>query len=470
MAEVLLRKSIPGQKIEDDVDIGLVYDDVTGQVVGFYGHNNTEDTVHLSLGIGARIERITLAPFTSVRQRVDLPQGRRVALRAATIADHPWQRGLGWVAGFDSITVERVYANPARNSPVVLSEALTEFVSSETTSHSTPMPATVDPGDLLDAGAYCTGTPTITASGFTLTGTQTNVSGSGTRLSLFARDAVGDEDGTNVDFVSSAASFMYVLIRRIEAGTWSGDVADIEAAFATGTSVTPDPPNLAPSGGSADYLWIAYGCKDASGTITSAPTDYTNLIAGTNNFGTARRTFEASSENPGTFGGANSEPYIAATEAVPPAAPVGEVVSLYPTADGTDTDVVDEGDATIDLFASIDDDPSSPNDADWNNNTDDAGQAFYLLTDMPSLFDVAVSATITVRYRGAAYDGTGTVTLYARLYQSDESTALSDEVQVAQVTADGSFANTSAVVLTGIVAGSKTVWDGARLRLRWERT
>jgi len=145
-------------------------------------------------------------------------------------------------------------------------------------------------------------------------------------------------------------------------------------------------------------------------------------------------------------------------------------VDLYPTADGTDTDVVDEGDATTDLYASIDDDPASPSDSDWNNNTDDAGQAFYQLTDMPADFDVAVSATITVRYRGAAYDGSGTVTLYARLYQSDESTVLSDEVQVAQVTADGSFANTSAVTLTGIVAGTKTTWDGARLRLRWART
>lgn len=318
--EVFVGRIVPSQK-DDDVDIGLVYDDVTGEIVGLYGHNNTEDTIHLSLGVGARVERITLEPFTTMRQRANLPAGRRPSMRPATIADHPWQQAAGWVAGFDSVTVERVYARPERNSPVVLSEAITEFVSSESTTHNVPMPATVNPGDLLDAGSYITGSSTISASGFTLTGSQANTSGDDTRLSLFAKNAVGNEDGTNVNFATSSSAFMYVTLRRIEEGSWSGDVADIEAAFATGTSTTPNPPNLAPSGGSADYLWIAWGCKDSSGTITSAPTNYTNLITGSGgaNMGTARRTLEASSQDPGTFGGSSSQPYIAATEAIPPA-------------------------------------------------------------------------------------------------------------------------------------------------------
>jgi hypothetical protein len=155
-----------------------------------------------------------------------------------------------------------------------------------------------------------------------------------------------------------------------------------------------------------------------------------------------------------------------------PGAPTSPIATLLATGDGTKTDVVDEGDATSNLHESIDDDPRlpDPNDADWNNNTDAGGSAFYDLSPTPGDFDEAESATILVRYRGQAFDGTGTVTLYARIYQSDESTPLSDEVQVAQVTADSSYTNTSPVTLTGIAAGTKTLWDGARLRLRWERT
>lgn len=146
------------------------------------------------------------------------------------------------------------------------------------------------------------------------------------------------------------------------------------------------------------------------------------------------------------------------------------VVGLHPDGDGNNADVVDEGDATSDLYASIDDDPSSPNDSDWNNNIDDAGQAFYLLTDMPGDFAEASSATITVRYRGQEFGGFDPVTLYARLYQSDETTALSDEVEVAGAIADSAFTSSSPVTLTGIVAANKAIWDDFRVRLRWERT
>ena len=46
----------------------------------------------------------------------------------------------------------------------------------------------------------------------------------------------------------------------------------------------------------------------------------------------------------------------------------GVTVSLFPTGDGTIVDVVNELDTVVNLFASIDEDPDSPNDADWINN------------------------------------------------------------------------------------------------------
>jgi hypothetical protein len=40
-------------------------------------------------------------------------------------------------------------------------------------------------------------------------------------------------------------------------------------------------------------------------------------------------------------------------------------------------------------------------------------------------------------------------------------------VEIATVSADSSFDNTSSVTFTGLSAGSKSIWDGARIRFRW---
>lgn len=146
----------------------------------------------------------------------------------------------------------------------------------------------------------------------------------------------------------------------------------------------------------------------------------------------------------------------------------GISVTLYATGDGTITDVVNELDAASPLWSSIDDDPASFDDDDWINNAITPGtvQFLPLLTDMPAEFDTADSASIVIRYRGQNFS-TESLTLYVRLYQSDESTVLSDEVAVVTVSANSSFDNTAPVTITGVVAGSKAIWDGARLRLRW---
>lgn len=145
-------------------------------------------------------------------------------------------------------------------------------------------------------------------------------------------------------------------------------------------------------------------------------------------------------------------------------------VSLYATADGTITTLVDEADLTVNLYTSIDDDPATPTDTDWVNNSTGTGQGFFDVTDVPADFGTADTAEIVARYRGQNF-GTGTVTLYAQLFQSDESTSLSNEVQVAQVTGNGSFANTTVVSFTGLnTTAGKSVWDAARVRLRWATT
>ncbi len=152
-----------------------------------------------------------------------------------------------------------------------------------------------------------------------------------------------------------------------------------------------------------------------------------------------------------------------------PLFPSGLTVTLFATADGSITDVVNEADAASPLWSSIDDDPATPTDTDWVNNNIDPGtvSAFFDVTDVPADFGNADTATIIVRHRGQNWGG-GTRVLLTQIFQSNESTTMSDEVTVATVTANGSFDNTASLTITGLdTTSGKSVWDAARLRFRW---
>lgn len=146
-----------------------------------------------------------------------------------------------------------------------------------------------------------------------------------------------------------------------------------------------------------------------------------------------------------------------------------ETTVVYATADGTIANVVDEGDLTTDLFQSVDDDPATPSDSDWVNNVPETASVFFDLTNMPGDFGNAETASIIVRER-TQFHVTGTYRLFARLYQSNETTALSDEVQIVSRSADSSFANTSPITFTGLnTSADASVWNGAKIRFRWEK-
>lgn len=142
------------------------------------------------------------------------------------------------------------------------------------------------------------------------------------------------------------------------------------------------------------------------------------------------------------------------------------VVVLFATADGTAVNVINELDATSPLWSSVDDNPQTPTDSDWVNNASLTASVFFDLTNTPSDFLLAKTANLNVRFRGQNWSG-GSLTFFAELFQSDESSSLSDEVTVATVSGDGSFDNTTAITFTGLSAGSKAIWDGARVRFRW---
>lgn len=94
---------------------------------------------------------------------------------------------------------------------------------------------------------------------------------------------------------------------------------------ASGSGTTPNPPSVTPTGGSKDYLFVAFGGTVSSVSYTAAPTNYSNLNAFDSGAGpngaagaTAERQYTAASDDPGTFT-AGSGSWYANTVAVHPA-------------------------------------------------------------------------------------------------------------------------------------------------------
>jgi hypothetical protein len=209
--------------------------------------------------------------------------------------------------------------------------------------HNVTMPATVDTGDLLlvlflNDEANSVTTP----SGWTqLFSSADPDSGQGdeaeVRLGAYAKDAVGNEDATNVDFVTTGggadqqgAAHVY----RITADAWEGTIAGgiATGTAANGDSTSPNPPNLTPSGwGALDTLWITMVGRDEETTATSvtAPTNYTtnhaNTVCTDNNTCALSSSWRSitpfvSSEDPSNYTLGTARDWVTNTIAIRPAA------------------------------------------------------------------------------------------------------------------------------------------------------
>lgn len=110
-----------------------------------------------------------------------------------------------------------------------------------------------------------------------------------------------------------------------EIGTWVDDN--------TGVNLSPDPPNLAPTGGSRDYLWIAVCGYTRNRTTDAYPTNYTggfynlNTVANIAGVASATRALTASSDNPTAFTLSANTGWIANTMAIYPTGGGGAVPS-----------------------------------------------------------------------------------------------------------------------------------------------
>ena len=201
----------------------------------------------------------------------------------------------------------------------------TGALSTAGTSHTINMPASISAGDLLliffvdsngsDAGVSFGG-------GFTKIGS--NEAHTGGNLNCAYKIAAGGDTCT----VTTTASIKSCHTTYRITG-WHGTTPPEKGTAATAANTTPDPPNLSPSWGADDTLWIEFCGAGASGTCTAASSGYTNLQAASATggsgstqclVGTAEETNNTASENPGTMTISASLTWGANVVAVRPAA------------------------------------------------------------------------------------------------------------------------------------------------------
>jgi hypothetical protein len=214
---------------------------------------------------------------------------------------------------------------PAMGAPVVVSLTETSF-GTDTTDHYVNLPATVNEGDLLIVFFSNDGIATVTTpAGWTELASDKR--GIAVRLSVYYKTAEGDDEGTTVNFVTSAAEQAAAQVYRIT--NWQITSPPEISVVATGISTTPDPAFLDPIGWDVEEtLWIAVAGQDRGDQLgtTAYPASY---IGGTSTLSahswqscrtlSAHRVLTAASEDPGSFTIPISDEWVTFTIGVRPA-------------------------------------------------------------------------------------------------------------------------------------------------------
>lgn len=178
------------------------------------------------------------------------------------------------------------------------------------------MPATVNSGDLLITLVSVRNAGTWTnPSGWDDISTLSQTGGGGGvgKTNGFYKIADGTEAGTTPTWTASVATSAAWQTIRIT--NWHGTTPP-EATTISGDATAANPPNLAPSWGTDDNLWIVVAGHAAvsAAAFTAAPTNYTGFANNGASSGgaavsiaSANRQLNASSEDPGAFtaGGSN---------------------------------------------------------------------------------------------------------------------------------------------------------------------
>lgn len=149
------------------------------------------------------------------------------------------------------------------------------------------------------------------------------LNGTAVTVEVWTKEAVGGEE--DFTFNTSASEHSNVRFFEIPAGEWES----LEfAAAATGNSTEPAPPDLSPSWGSDDNLFLALYGKDLGNVTTGFPANYPDNQFHENTGGgssvqmamCSRELASGSETDTGTFTASGSAPWVALRGAVQPAA------------------------------------------------------------------------------------------------------------------------------------------------------
>ena len=262
-------------------------------------------------------------------------QWQQVAATGAYACNGTWN-GTGEIAVCTIATFRIGSDSTAPPSVAGVAESATTTAG---TSHTINLPASIVAGETLlvisDKGSTAA---TIDA----LTGwTELIDENSANGLYAIWRKADGTE-GATITLTSSAATRLASIAYRVQNAADPSVTAPEIATTGSGTSATPDPPSLSPSGGSKQYLWIAWAGMageeaDDDTWGNTSPASYSPSVprqkacgtVGTNLGGkilSAERLNTTATEDPGTFGVDVSAAWRSQTIAISPqpaAAPSG---------------------------------------------------------------------------------------------------------------------------------------------------
>lgn len=188
------------------------------------------------------------------------------------------------------------------------------------------MPASIASGDLLIAsvGVRNPGTWTLPAGGGWNVLEEKAGGGTVGETGVWYKIATGSEGSTQTWTAGTATTGAW-HVRKITG--WHGTTPP-ERVAVNGDAASVNPPNLAPSWGADDTLWIALAGSSANTmTFSAAPSSFTSLTSttassggGASNMGSATYQLNSASLDPGTFTTSTNRWWAAFTIAVRPAA------------------------------------------------------------------------------------------------------------------------------------------------------
>jgi len=184
------------------------------------------------------------------------------------------------------------------------------FSNTASTSHTVNLPSGIQAGDTLVVlfGHKDSANGASFPAGWTEFFEALNTAGSTIGLTGAWRKADGGE-GASITVTTVASGRMAYASYRIN-GAADPTVTPPQAATGTANNTAnPDPPNLTPTGGAKDYLWLAIFASSHGRITSTLPTNFTDNVGDGDNSGTAarvgvgsgKRAFNAASLDPGTF-------------------------------------------------------------------------------------------------------------------------------------------------------------------------